>query len=219
MISLIIRTHDDLEFIDKSIRCALQQDFPDYEVIVIDDGSEKEARELIDSFRHPRLQIVHQENQGMIKAGHNGLRLARGEFVIFLDGDDECSSTMLSDLHKVLDNNKECAFAYSDYHEIDLRTGAGKEVSCQNILNTLAAGILFRRQVLEEVGFWDHTFIFPEYDLLFRILSKYKGSYVHKSLYVYNRHPRSFTADRQRVEHGKQQLIEKYGPLPLFKEY
>ena len=86
-------------------------------------------------------------------------------------------------------------------------------------MNTLAAGILFRKKILEEIGFWDQRFMFPEYDLLFRILTKYKGVHVPKPLYLYKRHPRSFTADPQKIAMGKKQLEEKYGPLPEFKEY
>lgn len=219
MISLIIRTFNNEKFIEKAVMSALNQNFNDYEVVVINDGSTDNTKKILNSFSHPKLRIIHQENQGMIKAGYAGLRESKEDYVIFLDGDDEFKTNTLSELFTALRQNLEKGFSYSDYDEIDLRNENKKIVSCQNIFNTLACGILFRRTVLNEVGFWDRKFIFAEYDLLIRIMKKYPGVHVAKPLYVYNRHENSFTANKEKVEQGKQQLFVKYGFFEWFKEY
>ncbi len=219
MISIIIRTYNNAAFIRKAVESALQQDYPDFEVIVINDGSTDNTAAILHSFQDHKLRIIHQENKGMIEAGYQGLRLAQGEEIIFLDGDDEALPTMLKELQSALAQHPKNSFAYGDYYELDLAAGKKKEVSCRNIFNTVACGILFKKSVLGKVGFWDRTMIFPEYDLLIRLQKENKGVHVAKPLYLYQRHPHSFTADKRRVMEGQKQLAAKYGPIPGFKEY
>lgn len=219
MISLIIRTVNNEKFIEKSVKSAIDQDFKDYEIIVINDGSTDNTRNILESFSNDKLRIIHQENKGMIEAGYSGLRQSRGKYIIFLDGDDEYDINALSELYQAIQKDKNYAFSYCDYREVDLRTGDIKTVSCKNIFNVLACGILFKKSVLDELGFWDRNFIFAEHDLLLRIMAKYKGVHVPKPLYIYNRHEKSFTADKKKVEEGKKQLFAKYGFIEGFKEY
>lgn len=219
MISIIIRTYNNGSFIQKAVDSALQQDYPDFEVIVVNDGSTDNTATILNSFHDQKLKIIHQENKGMIEAGYQGLRLAQGEEIIFVDGDDEALPTMLKELQSALAQQSENSFAYADYYELDLSSGKKKEVSCKNIFNTLACGILFKKKVLEKQGFWDRRLIFPEYDLLIRLQKENKGVHVAKLLYLYQRHPHSFTANKRKVQEGKKQLIAKYGPLPGFKKY
>ena len=219
MISIIIRTYNNETFLQKAVESALRQEHPDFEVIAINDGSTDNTANILHSLNDSRLKVFHQKNKGMIEAGYQGLQKAQGEYVIFVDGDDEALPNMLTELQQVLSQHPETSFAYGDYDELDLTTGKKKEVSCKNIFNTLACGILFKKKILEKIGFWEKGMIFPEYDLLIRMLKEHKGVHVAKPLYIYRRHLHSFTADKKRVEEGKKELEVKYGPIPGFKEY
>ncbi len=219
MISLIIRTFNNEKFIEKSVKSAINQDFKDYEIIVINDGSTDNTKNILESFSNNRLRIIHQENKGIIEAGYSGLKHSKGEYIIFLDGDDEYKMNALSELHQAIQKEKSYAFSYCDYHEVDLSNGVTKTISCENVFNVLVCGVLFKKSVLDELGFWDRNFIFAEHDLLLRIMAKYKGAHVPKPLYIYNRHEKSFTADKKKVDEGKQQLFKKYGFIKEFKEY
>ena len=219
MISIIIRTYNNETFLQKAVESALRQEHPDFEVIAINDGSTDNTENILHSLNDSRLKVFHQKNKGMIEAGYQGLQKAQGEYVIFVDGDDEALPNMLTELQQVLSQHPETSFAYGDYDELDLTTGKKKEVSCKNIFNTLACGILFKKKILEKIGFWEKGMIFPEYDLLIRMLKEHKGVHVAKPLYLYRRHPHSFTADKKRVEEGKRELEAKYGLISGFKEY
>lgn len=219
MISIIIRTYNNEQFIAKAVESALKQEFTDYEVIVVNDGSTDRTAQILATFTDKRLQIITQENRGMIEAGYKGLESAKGEFLLFLDGDDEAEPLLLKELHGAIEKNKKAAFAYSDYYEADETKKTQRIVSCQNIFNTLACGILFRTAIVKAVGFWERGLIFPEYDLLIRIREHHVGVHVAKPLYMYRRHPHSFTANEKMVEEGKKQLFAKYGVIEGFKEY
>ncbi len=215
MISIIIRTYNNEQFIKQAVESALNQDFSNYEIIVINDGSTDTTDEILDSFNDPKLTVIHQSNHGMLQAGYDGLEQAQGEYIIFLDGDDELAPSALTSLTAGIGD---AVFAYSDYTEVNVGEGSQKYVSCSNIFNTLAAGILFHKGSLLKIGFWDTSMIFPEYDLLIRLMAEHKSVHIAEALYVYNRHPNSFTADTERVERGKEELFAKYGEFK-FKEY
>ncbi len=221
MISLIIRTFNNENLIKKAVESALNQSISEdaYEIIVINDGSNDNTKNILDSFSDHRLNIIHQQNKGMLEAAYIGMQKSRGDYVIFLDGDDEYTPDTLENLSTPLNHDSNIAFTYSDYFEVDLRNGMKKIVACNNILNILACGIMFRKEKLDEVGFWNNNLIFPEHDLILRLQKKYKGFHVAKPLYIYNRHPKSFTANKDKVALGRKQLEEKYGPLAGFKEY
>jgi len=217
-ISIIIRTYNNQDFIKRCVNSALSQDFNDYRVILINDGSTDSTKDILDSFNDPRLKIIHQKNAGMIQAAYKGLEIAEGSFIFFLDGDDECKKETLSELFSAIKNNPGSAFSYCDYIEVDLNNNSRKIVSTEDIFNTLACGILWKREVIEELGFWDKTLIFPEHDFMIRALKKYNGVRVNKPLYIYNKHDKSATANKEMVEKGKQQIFAKHGIIDL-KEY
>ncbi len=79
--------------------CIGQQDIDrhEFEIIVIDDGSTDDSGEYIDAYKSiENITIVHQQNQGLSATRNNGIRLAKGEYILFLDGDDWLASNALS---------------------------------------------------------------------------------------------------------------------------
>lgn len=87
LVSIIIPCYNNQEYIEESINSAFEQDYPNIEVIVVNDGSKDESINLIKKYSN-RLKIVDQKNQGASSARNNGLKIANGEYIKFLDGDD-----------------------------------------------------------------------------------------------------------------------------------
>ncbi len=218
LVSIIIRTYNNGKYLRKTIESALNQNFSDYEIVVINDGSTDNTKEILESFKSNKLRIINQENQGPFKAAVAGLKKARGDYITFLDGDDELLPDTLLELHKAF-SNEEIGFSYCDYYEVDLNDGRKKIVSLENIFNCLACGILFRFSVIKDVGFWNPDFMLTEYDFIIRVMKKYKGGHIRKPLYIYKRHSESMTADKEWVEKAKKQIFDKYGVIEGFKKY
>ncbi len=89
-ISVVIPTYNRADLLPKAIQSALDQTFRDLELIIVDDGSTDRTEDVVRGYRDPRIRYVkHEQNRGLNPARNTGVRNARGEFVAFLDSDDE----------------------------------------------------------------------------------------------------------------------------------
>lgn len=100
LISVIIPVYNAEQFLPACLDSVLHQDYPSFEILVIDDGSTDGSAALIDRYaaREPRIVALHQRNAGVSAARNRGLTEARGEYIAFVDADDRVTPTYLSHL-------------------------------------------------------------------------------------------------------------------------
>ena len=94
--SIIIPAYNAEAYLQRCLDSIFSQEFTDYEVIVIDDGSTDGTSALLESY--PQVKVIHQENQGMATARNRGLDAAQGDYILFVDSDDELMPHALSNL-------------------------------------------------------------------------------------------------------------------------
>lgn len=100
--SVIIPVHNREQRLHRqAIDSVLAQTFPDYELIVVDDGSSDDTAAVLASYGS-RIRVFRQENQGAEIARHAGVRLAKGQYVVFLDSDDLLCRSALSTYDRVI---------------------------------------------------------------------------------------------------------------------
>lgn len=114
LISVIIPTYQHAGTIGETLGSVLAQDYPNIEVIVVDDGSTDNTKQAVEPFRDS-LTYVHQENRGANAARNQGFLLAKGEFVIFVDADVAMKPDMLTRLADALFEHPEVSIAYSGF--------------------------------------------------------------------------------------------------------
>ena len=104
MISIIIPLYNVEKYINQCLLSVVDQIFTDWECLLVDDGSTDKSGSICDQFAKldNRFRVIHQENQGVSSARNNGLKMAKGEYVCFIDSDDWVSSNYLSDMLKGL---------------------------------------------------------------------------------------------------------------------
>jgi glycosyltransferase involved in cell wall biosynthesis len=93
--SVIIPNYNHARYVGQAIESALAVDWPDVEVIVVDDGSADESREVIRSFRDRGVIDIFQENSGQLIACNRGFSASTGDLIIFLDSDDLIAPTLI----------------------------------------------------------------------------------------------------------------------------
>jgi glycosyltransferase involved in cell wall biosynthesis len=88
LISIIIPCYNDAQYIEQSVLSALNQTYPNIEIIIVDDGSNPRTKEILKKLEHKITKLITQENQGQSTARNVGIREAKGEYILTLDSDD-----------------------------------------------------------------------------------------------------------------------------------
>jgi glycosyltransferase involved in cell wall biosynthesis len=212
-ISVIIRVHNDEKSVKKAIDSAIFQTLSNnyYEVLVIADSITNEVKQILSSYGD-KIKIVFFKKLGSIKAINEGIKLCKGDYYILLDSDDFFMPQTLERMSSKIGNN---IFIYGDYYE-----KIGRDINYfkvgKNLFNTIGGGILFRKKDVINAGLYDENLIFPEYDLIKKLIkNNVKISYIEEPLYVYVRRKDSTTSNKEIVKKGIKQLEEKYGKLPI----
>ncbi|MBE6507867.1 MAG: glycosyltransferase family 2 protein [Methanobrevibacter sp.] len=87
-ISVILPVYNEERYIEKAIESVLKQSFPDFELIIVNDGSTDSTLSIIEGFDDSRIRVIDQENLGPGASRNNAMKIADGEYMMFLDGDD-----------------------------------------------------------------------------------------------------------------------------------
>lgn len=112
-ISVIIPVYNVEKYLGNCIESVLAQDFSDYEVILVDDGSTDKSGIICDEFaaKHSEIRVIHQKNKGQGGARNTGIENAEGEYLLFVDSDDSIKGNMFSFLYDTaVQNNSDIVF-------------------------------------------------------------------------------------------------------------
>ena len=101
-VSVIIPVYNQAKYLPEAVECVFAQEFRDYELILVDDGSTDGSGELCDEFarQDARVRVIHQENGGAAVARNVGIEAARGAWIAFIDSDDIVGPSYLRILHE-----------------------------------------------------------------------------------------------------------------------
>jgi glycosyltransferase involved in cell wall biosynthesis len=192
MVSVIITTHNRRHFLREALDSVLQQDFPDKEIVVVDDGSRDDSYEEV---RGLPVRYLWQPNRGISNARNRGVAVSAGEYIAFLDGDDLWKKKKLS-TQIALMNEEGSSISYTD--EIWIRNGrrlnqkkrhakySGNIFSrCLPLCIISPSSVVMRREIFSEVGLFDETLpVCEDYDMWLRVSAKYPVLFVGKPLIV-----------------------------------
>lgn len=104
-VSIIVAAYNVEDYIERCINTLINQTLKDIEIIVVNDGSIDSTRSVIERFKYDkRLLIVNKKNEGLIEARKTGLALAKGKYVLFVDGDDWIHLDACNKLYKTAEN-------------------------------------------------------------------------------------------------------------------
>ena len=127
LVTIITPTFNRASFLSMAIDSVLSQTFPDFELIIIDDGSTDNSCEVIDAYQQKddRIVYIYQQNQGQSVARNRGLAEARGKFICFLDSDNAWVPEKLEVCLQAFERYPEADVVYGDFIIID---ADGKEL-------------------------------------------------------------------------------------------
>lgn len=118
-VSIIIATYNRERFLFEAISSVFAQTYQDFELIIVDDGSTDNTSSMISQFNDARLHYIYQANQGRSHARNAALRLAKGEYITFLDSDDLYLPHKLAIQAAYLDTHAKTGMIYTSAYCID----------------------------------------------------------------------------------------------------
>jgi len=211
MISIVITTFNYSRFIERAIRSCLDQSMPKskYEIIVVDDASTDNTQQILNNYREEIKTITFTENKGLSAARNEGVRKARGQYVVFLDADDYIHHDLLKIQSLYLEENHQLDAVSIDYYLVDEKENNREWIKSED--KPIACGIMFRKDLLIEIGLYDEQFrAREEEDLRIRFLQKFSIYPIPLPLYRYRRHDKNLTSDYQAMEKAASQLKNKH---------
>lgn len=179
-VSVIIPAYNQAHFIGRAIQSVLDQTYQDFEIIVVDDGSTDNTAEVVHGFEDSRIRYLFQENQGLSAARNKGLRLAQGEFISFLDSDDEFLPHKLELLLEDLSNKPHVGMTSGQAVPIDENGNQIGNIFNRPIPNPVelllfgnplhVGSVLLRRSWFDLVGEFDEKLAsYEDWDLWLRL--------------------------------------------------
>jgi len=197
-VSVIIHTYNNEKFIAETVESVLNQTYKDYEIIVVDDGSEDGTRDALIPYMQ-KIRYHYKENGGIASAKNAGISLSETEFVAFLDHDDLWVPDKLQLQMEHFNENPQIGLVYAKYTSFrdgkELRTKPEKGYSGWIFKELLAKSfiqtstVVVKRECLDAAGPYDETFsLGDEYDMFLRIARKFQCGFVDKGLTRYRVH-------------------------------
>ncbi|MPZ76519.1 MAG: glycosyltransferase [Deltaproteobacteria bacterium] len=232
-VSVIIPTHNRVGFLSTAIGSVLQQSFQNFEMLVVDDASTDETANLRERFPDTRIRwLRHDKPRGGAAARNTGIVHSRGEYIAFLDDDDEWFPEKLArQMEVMLNSAPEVAAVYTGYLVVDRASGkiSGRmtpKLSGDLSQALLAANpiggtscMLLKRSCLEQVGLFDESLpSFQDRDLWIRISRKFHFDYVPDALLNYYVHGKKVWTNLEALERGLETMLRKYGSSAAFRK-
>lgn len=194
-VSVIMSVYNGEKYLRKAVDSILDQTFPDFELIIINDGSTDGTKEILESYTDHRIHLIHQENIGLTKSLNKALKLARGVYIARQDADDISDLERLNCEVNYLNQNQNIGLLGSHVAFIDKK---GREISVwktpethDQIKKGLLKGncfchgsVMFRKECLNTVGFYREKFRYAQdYDYWMRISEHFKTANIGMVLY------------------------------------
>lgn len=211
-ISVLVPAYNQEKYIGRCLRSLLNQTFPrdDYEIIVVDDGSEDRTAFALDLFTEDIKLIRNEKNMGLPASLNKAIHAAASPYVVRVDSDDYVNAHFLELLCMFLNMNSHMDAVACDYLLMDDREEVIARKNCME--EPIACGILFRTAQLIDIGLYDENFLLhEERDLRFRFLQKYSIHRLELPLYRYRRHEANMTNDKAAMAHHMDNLVKKHG--------
>jgi CMP-N-acetylneuraminic acid synthetase len=230
-ISVIIPVHNYGRYLRQAIQSVLSQQFADYDIIIVNDGSTDNTAEVLREFENRAgiKLITHRENQGLARSCHEAIQASTGEYVIRLDADDYFDENALLVLSSVLENHAEVGVVYPDYFLISEEGKILDYVRLPKVAEEVklldlpanGAGPMFRRSCYEAVGGYDLNLrVEDNYDLWLKFLNRFKVYNVNLPLFYYRRHGSNMTLNNKEILEARRQIKHAFlgrelkGPRP-----
>ena len=226
-VSVILPTHNRALMLGRAVASVLLQSFADFELLVVDDASNDDTAHAIQGFTDPRIKYIrHTFNRGEAESRNTGIRIACGEYIAYLDDDDEWLPEKLAKQVSLMESSTQAlGLVYTGMHLVELATrktlstwipqhrGCVLEPLLEKNF-PLGATALLRMECFRTVGTYDPSIPYgPDWEMSIRIARRFNVEAIPEPLYRYSIHPKQLTANPRIRLAGLQKVLELHSDL------
>lgn len=220
LVSIIVPVYNRKDLLPRTLASVINQTYKNLEIIVVDDGSSDDIKSVVDSFNDARIKYVrHTENKGLPSARNTGLKTASGDFIAFLDSDDEYLPEKTA---------KQIRYFLKQSNDVDMvYCGAWREYKGQLCLNSpyisewnfLCLQIMIKSSVIDKAGFFDEYFIYGEdMDYMSRLKDVCKCAGFSEPLVIYHYTAGSIISNKLPLLKYTDKFLQKHHNRISYKE-
>ena len=226
LVSAVITTYNRKKLLIESIKSVLQQTYKNIEIIVVNDGGDKNIEQLINSnINSNSIKYIYKENGGLSSARNTGIKASNGSYIAFLDDDDTWYNNKIELQLNKIGNNSNYALCTSGvrvnyllngmhYYNYPKITNISFDGMLLRNLIGISSCVLIKREVFDEIGYYDERLPAREdYDFHIRVVRKFKVTYVNKPLVNYTIHQnpnKQMNGGTEKFKIANDILFEKY---------
>ena len=220
LVTVYITNYNYGAYIEKAIQSVLDQTLTDFELIIIDDGSTDNSREVIEKYaHHSSISIIYQQNKGLNVTNNIAMRAASGKYLMRLDADDFLDETALTEMSSVLENDEELGLVFPNYYYVDSdgnKIGEEKRHDFSRDVKLMdqpahGACTMIRLEHLKAVGGYNEAYNCQDgYELWVKFTDHYKVANVDKPLFYYRQHGNNLTGNEDRILSTRAKINEQY---------
>ena len=220
LVTVYITNFNYGKFIKQAIESVLMQTEQSFELIIIDDGSTDNSKEIIEKYKDLKnIRIVYQKNKGLNVTNNIALRAARGKYIVRLDADDYFSPNALELLLEKLESDSMLGMVFPDYFLVDTQGEVLERQKRHDFDNEVklfdqaahGACTMIRVQFLREIGGYDESFSCQDgYELWVKFTSKFKVSNINEPLFFYRKHGKNLTSNEDKILDTRATINSKY---------
>ena len=187
-ISVIITSYNQKKYLKEAIESVIDQTLRPFEIIVCDDSSSDRSQELISNYEQKYPDLIkgcyQNINVGISKNRNSGLKMVRGEYVTWLDGDDRFKPRKLEIEMEYLNRNKDAKWIYS---QVEMINDNGDNVI--KMLGKAPRNQLVKYDALKNIGYFRTDMdLYEDFELCLRLARHYKAAYCSEHLVEYRIH-------------------------------
>lgn len=222
LITVYITNYNYAKYIEKAIDSVLEQSFQNIEIIIIDDGSTDNSREIIKKYLdYNKIKIIFQQNKGLNISNNLAIKLANGKYIIRLDADDYLEKDALKIMVETLEKDDDLGLVFPDYYLVDANNNKKGVFVRHDFDNEVelydkpahGACTMIRLEFLKSLGGYNEKYTCQDgYELWVKFISKYKVKNINKPLFNYRQHSSNLTKDEEKILKTRADIHKEYVP-------
>ena len=219
LVTVYITNHNYGKYLEESIESVLSQSYTNFELLIIDDGSTDNSKEILNKYEfNSKIKVIFQNNKGLTISNNIALKLSNGEFIVRLDSDDYFHKDALKNLLSGF-TSENIGMVFGDWYEIDEigdiiqrneRHNFKKDVS---LFDQPAHGActMFRKKCLLKLNGYDESITRQDgYELWLRFIKEFSVNNINTPIFFYRQHGKSLTRNEKKLFNTRAKILQNH---------